>query len=94
MDKDVAYFKFKLEETGLVDTEPLELVPTWQNNRGGSEGMSKRIDGFLVLESLMTYVDQIETWVEVIGFSNHSVILIQMEKHNDKPYSPLKINAL
>jgi len=40
----------------------------------------------------MTTLDQIRTWVEVVGFSNQSVILLQMEKLNHKPSSPFKFN--
>jgi hypothetical protein len=38
-----------------VDLEPVNLVPTWRNVRGGAEGISKRLefDRFLISRPLL-----------------------------------------
>jgi hypothetical protein len=42
----------------------------------------------------MNEVDQIKSWVVLVGFFNHSAILLKIDKKNDKPPSPYKFNPL
>jgi hypothetical protein len=53
MDSLSTFLLHKLEESKLCNLKPLKLVLTWQNNRVGLEGISKHLDRFLLLESLM-----------------------------------------
>eukprot|EP01018_Ginkgo_biloba_P034237 Gb_24170 [translate_table: standard] len=47
------FFIKSLEEVGLYDIEPVKLRPTWSNKRVGEERMTKRIDRFLMSESIL-----------------------------------------
>jgi hypothetical protein len=49
----VNYFLNKFELVGLVDVEPIPLLPTWCNNRVEPEVISKRMDCFLIHQNLM-----------------------------------------
>ena len=42
----------------------------------------------------MNEVDQIRSWVIPIDFFNHSAIVLQIDRQNDKPPSPIKFNPL
>jgi hypothetical protein len=35
-----------------VDVKPTKIKPTWRNNRSGQDGVSKRLDRFLVTEDI------------------------------------------
>jgi hypothetical protein len=48
------YFSKLLQEEGMVDVEPLKLLPTWRNGRRRQEFISKRLDRFLIFEDLAT----------------------------------------
>ena len=47
MDPEADFFYNLFREEGLLDVEPSVLRPTWQNGRGGSAGIGKRLDRFL-----------------------------------------------
>ena len=47
------YFRHMFEQKGLVDVAPIKIIPTWRNKRSGDQGVSKRLDRFLVLEHLI-----------------------------------------
>jgi hypothetical protein len=40
---------FPVHKIGIL-MEPLKFLPTWGNNMVGSEGISKRLDRFLLVE--------------------------------------------
>jgi hypothetical protein len=42
------FFSHFFEVQKLIDVEPVKIVPTWKNARRGREGISKRIDKFLI----------------------------------------------
>jgi hypothetical protein len=35
-----------------VDVEPLKMLPTWRNGRGGQNYIAKRLDHFLISEDV------------------------------------------
>ena len=41
------------EKMKLVDVAPLKTEPTWRNKRGGAQAISKRLDHFMVEETLL-----------------------------------------
>lgn len=43
-----------IHDVGLVDEESGLLRPTWSNDREGSGCIAKCLDGFLVLEALLS----------------------------------------
>jgi len=38
------YFSQLIEEEGLVDVEPIKVLPTWKNGRRGQDYIAKRMD--------------------------------------------------
>jgi hypothetical protein len=46
------YFSQLIQEEGLVDVEPIKLIPTWRNGRGGEDYIAKRLDRYLISEDL------------------------------------------
>jgi hypothetical protein len=48
-----------VKDLGLCDVEPLELVPTWTNFRSGTEGVSKRLDRFLIAKKVLEDADRL-----------------------------------
>jgi hypothetical protein len=49
----VNFFLDHFETLGWVDIEPLELNPTWTNNRARGVGVAKHLDRFLVHHALL-----------------------------------------
>lgn len=52
-DPLVDYFSQMFEDLGRCDVEPIQLVPAWRNLRSGKDGVSKRLERFLVAEKLL-----------------------------------------
>jgi hypothetical protein len=52
-DTQRGFFLSLLSKHHLVDLESLKLVPTWQNHHIGREVVTKRMDTFLALETLV-----------------------------------------
>jgi hypothetical protein len=50
------------------------------NNMVGDVGVSERLDMFLVLETLMMEDKKIRRWVKVGGGSDHSPIILQIDR--------------
>jgi hypothetical protein len=49
----IEFFLDRFESLGWVDIEPLELRPTWTNNRAREVIISKCLDIFLVFHALL-----------------------------------------
>jgi hypothetical protein len=61
--------------------------------RSGEARVAKRIDRFLVIESLMEATFQVRKWIGVGGISDHSPVWLTLEGGPHKPPSPFKFNA-
>jgi hypothetical protein len=72
----VYYFTHNLGKKGLIDGQPVEVVPTWRNNTKGVEWLSKSIDIFLVLEKILEEEGRVRTWTSMGTSSNHKPILL------------------
>jgi hypothetical protein len=46
-----------------VDVTPPKEVATWKNGRLGDGYISKRLDRFLIADSLISIVQKFRTWV-------------------------------
>jgi endonuclease/exonuclease/phosphatase family metal-dependent hydrolase len=57
------YFSQLIQGEGMVDVEPLKLLPTWQNGRGGLDYITKRLDWFFISEDLVMSRIRYRTWV-------------------------------
>jgi len=77
----------------LLDILPPKLVPTWRNKRAGEQRVAKRLDRFLVTESLALGVEIVRQWVETGGISDHCPIFLEFRGRRRKPPSPFKFNS-
>jgi hypothetical protein len=48
------YFMRKFDDLGLYDIELIKIKPTWRNKRVGDDRIEKRLDIFLISESLVS----------------------------------------
>ena len=77
----------------LLDILPPKIVPTWRNKRAGDQRVAKRLDRFLVAESLALGVDLVQQWVGTGGISDHCPIFLELRGARRKPPSPFKFNS-
>eukprot|EP01018_Ginkgo_biloba_P004985 Gb_28741 [translate_table: standard] len=88
-----SYFLKKLEVVGLVDAEPVKFPPTWRKLRVGEASIAKRLDRFLLDDSLVTDQFRIRQWVEVGGDFDHFPFFLELAYPGRKPPSPFKFNS-
>ena len=89
-DKQSGFFLFLLENSRLVDIEPVKLSPTWRNFKTGDEEVGKRLDRFLVYEALLNLGSNFRIGVEVGGISDHHPISLHWSSGFESPPFPLK----
>jgi hypothetical protein len=87
-----SYFTQKLEELNLLDIEPVKFKPTWRNNRVGEDNIAKRLDRFLIKDTLLEKSFQLKQWIGHGGISDHYPIFLELRTGLDKPPSPFKFN--
>jgi hypothetical protein len=54
------YFSQLIQDEGLVDVEPLKLLPTWRNGRGGHDYIAKRLDRFFLFLRILHFRVQVQ----------------------------------
>lgn len=88
------FFKSHLIQKDLIDLDPIKLNPTWRNRRVGEDKIAKRLDHFLIGDSI-AYSQSIQSrqWVDWGGEFDHSLILLEVKGGTHKPPSPFKFNA-
>jgi hypothetical protein len=86
------YFTQKLDEHNLLDIEPVKFKPTWRNNRVGEDNIAKRLDHFLIKDTLLEKSFQLKQWIGHGGISDHYPIFLELRTGLDKPPSPFKFN--
>jgi hypothetical protein len=42
-----------MDEHNLLDIEPTKFKPSWRNNRVGEDNIAKRLDRFLIKDTLL-----------------------------------------
>jgi len=82
-----------LEEHQWIDIPSARLQYTWTNNRSGEQGLARRLDRFLIKESLYNSLPRIRQWVGSGGISNHRPIYLETVDNNNKIKSPFKFNS-
>jgi hypothetical protein len=75
-----------------VDIEPIKLRPTWNNNRSSRDVDAKRLDHFMILDTLIQKVEKFRTWVGGTRLSDHFPIWLEFENHGSKLGDPFKFN--
>jgi hypothetical protein len=86
------YFSQLIQVEGLVDVEPLKLLPTWRNGRGGQDYIAKRLDRFLISEDLALSGFRYRTWVCNLKISDHMLVILHLEQDKGKVCYPFKFN--
>jgi hypothetical protein len=86
------YFIHLIQVEGLVDVEPIKLLPTWRNGRGGQEYIAKRLDHFLITEDLALSGLRYRSWVSNIKISDHMPVILHLEQDKEKFCYPFKFN--
>eukprot|EP01018_Ginkgo_biloba_P022601 Gb_35090 [translate_table: standard] len=91
---DAFFYLPCVKDEKVIIGEPIKRKPTWRNNRGGKDGVAKRLDRFLVSEVIMVEAERIRSWIDSGGGYDHNPILLQIERQNDRPTSPFKFNLM
>jgi hypothetical protein len=92
VDSLVGFFKELFSKNKLVDVAPAQVVPTWRNGRSGTEGISKRLDRFYVVENVLSTSCRFLSWVEYPFISDHAPIFLQLGEDRSKVAYPFKRN--
>jgi exonuclease III len=58
-----SYFTQKLEELNFLDIEPVKFKPTWRNNRVEEDSIAKRLDHFLIKDTLLEKSFHLKQWI-------------------------------
>jgi hypothetical protein len=82
------YFGQKFVDCKLTDLDPILLKPTWRNNRVGEDGVAKRLDHFLIVDSLLEKQLTMKQWIGYGGISDHYPIFLEFRQGSKKPTSP------
>ena len=72
-----SHFRSLFNSVGLVDIAPSVAGPTWRNGRSGNEGISKRLDRFLMSTSLIQSLGVHRVWTHVSDISDHHSICLE-----------------
>jgi hypothetical protein len=81
-----------MEKARVIDLASVDIKPTWEINRIGSEVVSKHLNRFLWHEDICKQAERYRTWVGRTWFSNHSLIVLEMEGDIENPKAPFKYN--
>jgi hypothetical protein len=57
------FFSQLIQAGGLVDVEPVKILPTWRNGRKGLDHIAKRLDRFLISEKLVSSGIRYRSWI-------------------------------
>eukprot|EP00253_Pinus_taeda_P023046 PITA_23046 len=82
-----------LEEHHWVDIPTTRLQHTWSNNRSGNQSLARRLDRFLLKESLYNRLPRIRQWIGSGGISDHRPIYLETVDTYNKIKSPFKFNS-
>jgi hypothetical protein len=81
-----------LIQNNLIDVRPCRLTPTWRNGRTGPAAIARRLDRFLVAESIVSSSGFPSSWVEFPFVSDHAPVLLQLRFPVLHPSPPFKFN--
>jgi len=92
LDPLADYFFGLFDAVGLVDVIPKQLGPTWRNGRVGGDGVSKRLDRFLINNHFNEGKFRSKSWTINSLISDHNSICLQLESSNFVSKYPFKFN--
>ena len=79
-------------ECNLLDIKPIKLKPTWRNNRVGDDSIAKRLECFMITDSLLEKPLHLKQWIGFGGISDHVPIFLELRQGSSKPASLFKFN--
>ena len=88
------FFNSYFEQVGLIDIEPLVLSLTWNNDRLGNAGISKRLHRFFMVESLCDSLGSFRTWHVSTGCLDQRATVLELDKEKRKMAYPFKFNIV
>ena len=86
------YFSQLISSNNLVDLSMNFPNPTWRNGRTGDAGISKRLDRFLLSDSLLPSLPCYKTWANPTNVSNHYPIFLEWGSRHASLCFPFKFN--
>eukprot|EP00253_Pinus_taeda_P020757 PITA_20757 len=69
-----------------------KLLPTWRNRRVGDAALARRLDRFIMKDTLLQRLHHYKKWVGTGGISDHSPIYLEIQGPFKKPKAPFKFN--
>eukprot|EP00253_Pinus_taeda_P020087 PITA_20087 len=69
-----------------------KILPTWRNRRVGDAALARRLDRFLMKETLLQQLHHYKQWVGSGGWSDHTPIYLEIQGPFKKPKAPFKFN--
>jgi exonuclease III len=94
LDVVALHFSVIFQLHNLIDLLPAEMAPTWRNGRSVSTCISKRLDHFLISDSLLQQADRYWTWVAYPFISDHAPIVLQLDSYSHHSPYPFKFNPI
>jgi hypothetical protein len=86
------HFSSLIQSFGLVDIISSKMAPTWRNGREGTSGISKRLDRFLLEESIIGNHSKIRSRTINSTILDHNLICLQLESSTLKNAPTFKFN--
>ena len=86
------FFSKLFSDHHLVDVAPPFVGPTWRNGRMGEDGISKRLDRFLLSDQLISSLPRHRVWTHRSGISYHFPVLLEWKEHLNPCAYPFKFN--
>lgn len=87
------FFEGLLDDHNLLNIDSARIMQTWRNHKNGVDALARRLDYFLIRAPLLARMDQVRKWVGSGGYSNHSLIFLEIEDSNHKPHFPFRLNV-
>ena len=75
-----------------MDVAPSCAGPTWRNGRIGEDGISKRLDRFLISDQLISSLPRYRVWAHRCGISDHFPVLFDWLDQQSSCAYPFKFN--
>ena len=86
------FFSKLFSDHHLVDVAPPCAGPIWRNGRIGEDGISKRLDRFLLSDQLVSSLQRYRVWTHRCGISDHFPVILEWTDQQNHCAYPFKFN--
>jgi hypothetical protein len=93
LDPQATFFRDLFTSHHLVDVKPPKVVPTWHNDKLGSESSQNRLDRVFVSTTLLNISTCFLLWVDLPFISNHAPVFLQLDFGIIPIAFPFKFNS-